>query len=228
MGQHHRREDQLVTAASALPRPPRTAPPTVVAPRHLVPQDAPPAGLGYPPPTSYRPHPVTGVPTPPRMVRLPVPASPTSARLRHRAPLAVAVLGAAVAVVGGVAQVPSLTAGLAAGGAAGGAGTSSSEVEATPAAGTSTARQCASVVADALDTTVTDLGRTGASQWASVVEDRESGLAATYGTGSPEYRAYVEGVDDIVGWLRDTTPEDYGVVTTRVARGVAATCGYTG
>ena len=87
------------------------------------------------------------------------------------------------------------------------------------------AHQCATVVADALDDTVTSLGQTPSDGWAGVVDARGDALAATYGATSPEHDAFVAGSDDILGWLRDGSTEDYGTVTTRVAQTVATTCG---
>lgn len=204
MGQHHRREDVVVTHA-AVPV--------------LVPVDAPPAGLGYPPPTAYRRDPVTGVPTPPRAVPPvpPVPAAPRRRRAATRAPLAVAVAGAAMALVGMGAQLPGLVDAVRA----------SAATAPAPARGApSVVGQCATVVADTIDETVVTLGRTPSGQWAGVVTTRQDGLAATYGDSSPEPRAYAAGVDDVMDWLQ-TDPvaaEDWNAVTTRVARTVATTC----
>ncbi|MDD7940857.1 hypothetical protein PHK61_20755 [Actinomycetospora lutea] len=192
--------------------------------RPAVPQDAPPAGLGYPPPTAYRRDPVTGVPTPPRAVPT-APAATTHAaagpvprrRAGTRAPLAVAVAGAATALVGLGAQIPGLVDAVSA----------SAATAPAPAAGSpAVAGQCATVVADAIDETVATLGRTPAGQWTGVVAAREESLAATYGDSSREQRAYAAGVDDVMDWLM-TDPvaaEDWNLVTTRVARTVATTC----
>jgi hypothetical protein len=216
MGQHHRREDTLVT--------PAVVPGPVAAPAHrFVPQDAPPAGLGYPAPTAYRPHPVTGVPTPPHgaVAAHPVRAvrtTPRASRAGTRAPLAVAVAGAAIALIGIGSQLPSLV------DAVSSTAASAPSPASAPVAPT-VAHQCATVVADALDDTVTSLGRTPSGGWAGVVDARGGALAATYGATSPEHDAFVAGSDDILGWLRDGSTEDYGTVTTRVAQIVATTCG---
>lgn len=219
MGQHHRREDTPVT--------PAVVPGPVPAPAHrFVPHDAPPAGLGYPPPTAYRPHPVTGVPTPPRGTVAAHPAhpdravrtTPRTARPGTRGPLAVAVAGAAIALIGIGSQLPSLVDAVATTAASAPSPTSA---PASPAV----AHQCATVVADALDDTVTSLGRTPSDGWAGVVAARGDALAATYGATSPEHDAFVAGSDDILGWLRGGSTEDYGRVTTRVASTVATTCG---
>jgi hypothetical protein len=217
MGMHHRREDHTVTAAVA-PVGRHTAAPVMAAPAapvfRPVPHDAPPAGLGYPAPTAYRPHPVTGVPTPPRGT---APARPR--RRATRAPMAVAVAGAAVGLIGTGAQLPGLVDAVTA--------TTASTAPAPAAAGSApapaVAGQCATVVADAIDDTVTALGGTPSGQWTQIVDARAQSLAATYGDTSREQRAYAEGVDDILGWLRDGT-EDYTAVTARVARTVATTC----
>lgn len=212
MGQHHRREGTLVTPAM------------VPAPAHrVVPHDAPPAGLGYPAPTAYRPHPVTGVPTPPHGAVAAHPAHParavrTSPRAGTRAPLAVAVAGAAIALIGIGSQLPSLV------DAVSTTAASAPSPVSAPASPT-VAHQCATVVADALDDTVTSLGQTPSDRWAGVVGARGDALAATYGATSPEHDAFVAGSDDILGWLRDGSTEDYGTVTTRVARTVATACG---
>ncbi len=212
MGQHHRREDTLVTPAM------------VPAPAHrFVPHDAPPAGLGYPEPTAYRPHPVTGVPTPPHgaVASRPVRAVRTASRTARpgtRAPLAVAVAGAAIALIGIGSQLPSLVDAVSTTAA-------SAPSPASAPASPTVAHQCATVVADALDDTVTSLGQTPSDRWAGVVDARGETLAATYGATSPEHDAFVAGSDDILGWLRDGSTEDYGTVTTRVAQTVATTCG---
>ena len=212
MGLHHRREDQTVTEWPLV---------------RLVPADAPPAGLGYPPPAAYRLHPVTGRPTPPRgsgpAPRTSPPGRPGRRHVRaaSSAPLAVAVAGAAVALVGAGAQLPGLVEAI--GALPGTSAPAAAPAPATPGA-SAVARQCATVVADALDGTVTTLGRTPSTQWAGVVDARESALASTYGTGSPEHRAYADGVDDVLAWLREGSSEDWTVVTDRVARGVASTC----
>ncbi|MDD7966758.1 hypothetical protein [Actinomycetospora lemnae] len=223
MGQHHRREDHASSrSAVALPAPGHAG---AGAAAHAVPHDAPPAGLGYPPPTAYRPDPVTGIPTPPHAV----PAAPAVRAVRAqgrrraatRAPLTVAVAGAAVALVGMGSQLPGLVDAVRTS-AASAPGTSA-PTPASPAV----AGQCAQVVADAIDDTITTLGRIPNGQWAGVVAGREDALAATYGEGSAEQRAYAEGVDDVVGWLH-TDPvaaEDWNVVTHRVAGTVASTCG---
>jgi hypothetical protein len=213
MGMHHRREDQTVTVVAAPAG--RHAAPVMAAPFHPVPHDAPPAGLGYPAPTAYRPHPVTGVPMPPHAT---APARPR--RRATRGPLAVAVAGAAVGLIGTGAQLPGLVDAVTA--------TTASTAPAPANAAGSTpapavAGQCATVVADAIDDTVTALGGTPSGQWAQIADAREQSLAATYGDTSREQRAYAEGVDDILGWLRDGT-EDYGAVTARVAQTVATTC----
>lgn len=202
MGQHHRREDTLVTPAP-LPAPAL----------RFVPQDAPPAGLGYPAPTAYRPHPVTGVPTPPHGA---VAARTTrvAPRTGTRAPLVVAMAGAAIALIGIGSQLPSLVDAVA-----------STAASAPSPASAPVSHQCANVVADALDDTVTSLGRTPSTQWAGVVDARGDEIAATYGATSPEHHAYAAGADDILGWLNDGSTEDYGVVTARVAQTVATTCG---
>jgi hypothetical protein len=216
MGQHHRREDTLVT--------PAVVPGPVPTPAHrFVPQDAPPAGLGYPAPTAYRPHPVTGVPTPPhgavaaRTVSA-VRTAPRAARPGTRAPLAVAVAGAAIALIGIGSQLPSLVDAVA-------TTTASAPSPASAPVSPTVAHQCATIVADALDDTVTSLGQTPSDGWAGVVNARGDALAATYGATSPEHDAFVAGSDDILGWLRDGSTEDYGTVTTRVAQTVATTCG---
>ena len=206
MGMHSRREDQAVTV---------TAAPVMAAPFRPVPHDAPPAGLGYPAPSAYRPHPVTGLPTPPRGT---APVRPR--RRTTRAPLAVAVAGAAVALIGTGAQLPGLVDAVTA--------TTASTAPAPANVGGTTpapavAGQCATVVADAIDDTVTALGGTPSTQWAQIVDAREQALVATYGDTSREQRAYAEGVDDVLGWLRDGS-EDYSAVTARVAQTVAATC----
>ncbi|MEJ2862345.1 hypothetical protein [Actinomycetospora flava] len=187
--------------------------------RRVVPADAPPAGLGYPPPTAYRRDPVTGVPTPPRAMPSTPPVAPAPRRRRAatRAPLAVAVAGAAMALVGMGAQIPGLVTAVSA----------SAATAPAPAAPT-VVGQCATVVADAIDETVVTLGRTPSGQWAGVVAAREGDLAATYGDSSPEQRAYAAGVDDVMDWLQ-TDPvaaEDWNLVTTRVARTVATTCAH--
>lgn len=216
MGQHHRREDTLVT--------PAVVPGPVPAPAHrFVPHDAPPAGLGYPAPTAYRPHPVTGVPTPPHGAVAADPAravrtAPRTARPGTRAPLAVAVAGAAIALIGIGSQLPSLVDAVSTTAAS---APSPASAPVSPAV----AHQCATVVADALDDTVTSLGQTPSDGWAGVVDARGEALAATYGATSPEHDAFVAGSDDILGWLRDGSTEDYGTVTTRVAQTVATTCG---
>jgi hypothetical protein len=211
MGQHHWRDDSVVTVAVA---------PTGPVGRHaapdfpLVPRDAPPAGLGYPAPSAYRRDPVTGVPTPPWGASV-----PRRRPARTGAPLAVAVTGAAVALIGVGAQLPGLVDAV----TATTASTAPTGAQATPTP--AVAGQCATVVAGALDDTVTHLGRTPSGQWAQVVEAREQSLAATYGDASREQRAFADGADDILGWLREDAGEDYGDVTTRVAQSVAATCG---
>jgi len=216
MGQHHRREDTLVT--------PAVVPGPVPAPAHrFVPQDAPPAGLGYPAPTAYRPHPLTGVPTPPHGAVAAHPAravrpAPRTGRAGTRAPLAVAVAGAAIALIGIGSQLPSLVDAVATTAA-------SAPSPASAPVSPTVAHQCATIVADALDDTVTSLGQTPSDGWAGVVDARGDALAATYGATSPEHDAFVAGSDDILGWLRDGSTEDYGTVTTRVARTVATTCG---
>ncbi|WP_116710724.1 hypothetical protein [Actinomycetospora cinnamomea] len=179
----------------------------------LVPHDAPPAGLGYPAPTSYRRDPVTGVPTPPWGAAL-----ARRRPARTGAPLAVAVAGAAVGLIGVGAQLPGLVDAV----TATTASTAPTDAQAAPAP--AVVGQCATVVAGALDDTVTELGRTPSGQWAQVVEAREQSLGATYGEASREQRAYAGGADDILGWLREDAPEDYGAVSTRVAQSVAATC----
>ncbi|MDD7917711.1 hypothetical protein [Actinomycetospora callitridis] len=203
---------------------PAAVPGPVPAPAHrFVPQDAPPAGLGYPAPTSYRPHPVTGVPTPPhgavaaRTVGA-VRTAPRTARPGTRAPLAVAVAGAAIALIGIGSQLPSLVDAVA-------TTTASAPSPASAPVSPTVAHQCATIVADALDDTVTSLGQTPSDGWAGVVDARGDALAATYGATSPEHDAFVAGSDDILGWLRDGSTEDYGTVTTRVAQTVATTCG---
>ncbi|GAA4864768.1 hypothetical protein [Actinomycetospora straminea] len=212
MGQHHRREDH----ASSRPAVALLAPA-----RHTVPPDAPPAGLGYPPPTAYRPDPVTGIPTPPHAVpAAPAVRAPRRRRAATRAPLTVAVAGVAVALVGMGAQLPGLVDAVRTS-TASAPGTSAP----TPAA-PAVAGQCAHVVADAIDDTITTLGRTPSGQWAGVITGREDALAATYGEGSAEQRAYAAGVDDVVAWLR-TDPvaaEDWNLVTDRVAGTIASTC----
>ena len=215
MGMHRRREgDAVAVAPRARCAPP--APRPVPAAFRLVPADAPPAGLGYPPPTAYRPDPVTGMPTPPRGT---APARRRSARTGP--PLALAVTGAAVALVGVGAQLPGLVDAV----TTTTASTASTGASTTTAPAPAVAGQCARIVADALDDTVTTLGRTPSGQWAQVVDAREQSLAATYGDTSREHRAYADGVDDILGWLREDSAEDYGAVATRVARAVATTCG---
>ncbi|GAA4914962.1 hypothetical protein EV188_111100 [Actinomycetospora succinea] len=207
MGQHHRREDGTVTHA--------TVPVLAPAGRFVAP-DAPPAGLGYPPPTAYRRDPVTGVPTPPRAMPNVAPA-PRRRRTASRAPMAVAVAGAAMALVGMGSQIPGLVTAVSAS-----AATAPAPAQGTPAV----AGQCATVVADAIDETVVTLGRTPSGQWAGVVAAREGTLAATYGDSSPEQRAYTAGVDDVMDWLQ-TDPvaaESWDLVTTRVATTVATTC----
>ncbi|HSK61882.1 MAG TPA: hypothetical protein VK935_22810, partial [Actinomycetospora sp.] len=136
------------------------------------------------------------------------------------APMAVAVAGAAVALIGTGAQLPGLVDAVTATTA------STAPAPANAAGNTPTpavAGQCATVVAGASDDTVTALGGTPSGQWAQIVDTRRQALAVTYGDTSREQRAYAEGVDDILGWLRDGT-EDYGAVTARVARTVATTC----
>jgi len=213
MGQHHRRELTVVTPA------------LVPAPGFRpVPHDAPPAGLGYPAPTAYRPHPVTGVPTPPhgapaaRTTRI---APRTASRAGTRAPLAVAVAGAAIALIGVGSQIPSLVDAVTTTAASAPGAPGTTAAPATPAV----AHQCATVVAVALDDTVSSLGRTPSSRWTGVVDARADAVAATYGAGSPEQRAYEAGADDILGWLNDGSTEDYGTVTSRVAQTVATACG---
>ncbi|MHC1560680.1 hypothetical protein ACR9E3_17115 [Actinomycetospora sp. C-140] len=204
----------------------------MAAPRHAarpVAFDAPPAGLGYPAPTAYRPHPVTGVPTPPA---IPAPARTPAAPRRSarrsagtRAPLTVAVAGAAMALVGVGSQLPDLVHAVATTAASSPAPAAAPSAPATPVNAPAVARQCAAVVADALDDTVATLGRTPSSQWTGVLDARGDALAATYGETSPEHRAFERGADDILAWMRADTSEDYGAVTMRVARSVAATCG---
>ncbi|MEJ2888044.1 hypothetical protein [Actinomycetospora aeridis] len=211
MGQHHR------PAGHAPTLPPAPAARSLAGP---VPHDAPPAGLGYPPPTAYRRDPVTGIPTPPHPTAAVAPAAPAPRRRRPatRAPLAVAVAGVAMALVGAGSQLPALVTAVSTSAA------SAPAPAATPAP--AVAGQCARVVADEIDDTVTTLGRTPAGQWADVVGARENSLAATYGDASAEQRAYAAGVDDVLDWLRTdpTAAEDWNVVTNRVARTVATTC----
>jgi hypothetical protein len=207
MGQHHRREGPAVTHAAV---------PVLAPVARFVPADAPPAGLGYPPPTAYRRDPVTGIPTPPRAM----PTAPPAPRRRPatRAPLTLAVAGIAVALVGAGSQLPALVTAV------------STSSASAPAPATrqapAVAGQCARVAADAIDDTVTTLGRTPSGQWAAVVGNHEDALAATYGDSSAEQRAYAAGVDDVLDWLHTdpSAAEDWNVVTNRVARTVASTC----
>jgi hypothetical protein len=237
MGQHHWREDRPVAVATvgrhATPEPALS----VGAPR-LVPHDAPPAGLGYPPPTSYRPHPITGVPTPPAAAPAVPPGGALGsvhhargagrssarrpARISTRVPLTVAVAGAAVALIGTGSQLPGLVDAVTTTAA-------SAPVAATPTSSntptdSAVVQQCATVVADALDDTVAALGRTPSTQWSALLAARGDSLAATYGETSREHRAYELGADDILTWLRADSAEDYGTVTTRVAGTVATAC----
>jgi hypothetical protein len=214
MGQHHWHEDEPVTVA--------------LAPVALVAPDAPPAGLGYPAPTAYRPHPVTGVPTPPRAA-VAAPRATTHGRRRSpgtRLPLTVAVAGAGIALLGMGSQLPGLVDAVTTTAASAPAPASAPAATGTPASGApAVARQCATVVADALDDAVATLGRTPSAQWDTVLDARGDALAATYGDTSPEHRAFDSGADDILAWMRADSTEDYGSVTTRVARTVAQTCG---
>lgn len=235
MGLHHRREDDPATVALApIGRQAHSAHPAHSRPRlRLVPHDAPPAGLGYPAPTAYRPDPVTGAPTPPRGTvsgsgsgSVPAPALPPVRRrpARTGAPLAVAVAGAAVALVGMGSQLPGLVEAVTTSTAsAPGAASTPSAPDAAPAP--AVAQQCATVVADALDDTVAALGRAPSSQWSGVLAAQGDDLAATYGDTSREHRAFERGADDILTWLREDSAEDYPAVTARVARTVASTCG---